>query len=184
MSIQIETKTLDRRGWQRAVASDFVWTELHTPELSGVAGLIHIKKVTAPLTVVNLGRPTVIADDGYDWLSVAPEGAHWWLTTMYSPEGAPIQFYFDITRNNFIRGGGSWFEDLMLDVVLLSDGTCGLMDRDELDAALASSNITPEEHETACRAARELLEHVPERAEELRDFCRRMREELHSKLPK
>lgn len=183
MSIKIERKYLDRRGWRRVTDSEFVWMELNTPELSGAAGLIHIKKVTEPLTVIELDRPVVIAGDGFHWLEIAPRGEHWWLTVMYGPDGQPLQYYFDITRNNVIRGSGSSFEDLMLDVVLLPDGACGLMDRDELDTALAVGNITQEEHRTACDAADMLMRTLPGRAGELRDFCARTREALERRLP-
>jgi len=183
MAIEIVTKYLDRRGWPQMIEGNFAWTELDTPDLRGVAGLLHIHKVKTPLSVTDSGRAMTIADSGYDWLAVAPEGEHWWLTAMYTPQGEPVQFYFDITRNNFIRGGGSCFEDLMLDVVLLSDDTCSLMDMDELDAALRAGNITPAEHRTACKAAQELLDRLPERAGELRRFCGRLREKLR-RLPK
>lgn len=183
MSIQIETKYLDRRGWQRVTDSSFAWMELHAPALDGAAGLIQIKTVTAPLAVRDLDRMVTIADDGYCWLQVAPTGQRWWLTVMYDRDLRPLQYYFDITRENFIQGADSRFEDLMLDVVLFSDGVCGLMDRDELDAALAAGNITPEEHRMACETARELLENVPRRAEELAAFCLRVLEDLRDLGP-
>ncbi len=177
MSIKIETKYLDRRGWPRVTERAFAWKELDTPELRGAAGLIRIKKVEAPLRVDNWGSPLVIVDNGYDWLSVAPAGEHWWLTAMFDRSGEPFQYYFDVTRENLIRGGQSCFEDLMLDVVL-TDGTCRLLDADELDAALAAGHITPSERQTALRTAHTLLDGLPRRAEELRDFCVRTRREL------
>jgi len=178
MSIQIVTKYLDRRGWPLMIEGRFAWMELDAPGLRGVAGLLRIQKADEPLSVTGLGCAVTIADSGYEWLAIAPEGAHWWLTAMYTPEGEPIQFYFDITRANYIQGGDSRFEDLMLDVVVLSDGACVLMDMDELDAALRAGSITLEEHRTARKAAQELLDNLPRRVEELRLFCKRTREAL------
>ena len=178
MSIQIETKYLDRRGWRRVRESSFAWMDLHTPSLTGAAAAIHIKRVTAPLAVRDLDRMVTIADDGYRWLQIAPAGEHWWLTVMYGRDRRPLQYYFDITRENFIRGADSRFEDLMLDVVLTAGGACGLMDRDELDAALAAGNITSEEHRLARETAGELLENVPRRAGELAAFCQKVLAEL------
>ncbi len=178
MSIRIETKYLDRRGWQRVTESSFAWMDLHTPALDGAAGLIRIKQVTAPLAVRSLGQMVTIADDGYCWLQIAPRGRHWWLTVMYDRDRRPLQYYFDVTRENTIQGRESHFEDLMLDVVLFTDGACGLMDRDELDDALAAGNITPGEHRTACETAQELLDNVPKRVKELETFCRRTLEAL------
>ncbi len=178
MSIQIETKYLDRRGWRRVTDSAFAWTALETPSLSGAAAVIHIKRITAPLVVRDLDQMVTIADDGYRWLQIAPRGHHWWLTVMYDRDLRPLQYYFDITRENVIQGADSRFEDLMLDVVLMADGTCGLMDRDELDAALAAGNITPEEHRLARETAEELLDNVPKRAKELAAFCQKVLAEL------
>ena len=50
--------------------------------------------------------------------------------------------------------------------------------REELDAALAAGNITPEEHRLARETAEELLDNVPKRAKELAAFCQKVLAEL------
>lgn len=178
MSITVKTKYLDRRGWASVMETDFRWMELETAALPGVAGLIQIRKVAAPALMVSLDEPIIIADEGYSWLSVGPRDGHWWLTAMYDAQERLIQYYFDITRENIMQGGDSCFGDLMLDVVVAPGGKCELLDVDELNASLAAGNITPEDHRTACQAAREILENISVRRAELDAFCRRTREAL------
>ena len=109
------------------------------------AQLMHIGRVDAPFSVPGKDGRVVIADTGYGWLQLAPKDGHWWMTAMYTPEGRPVQYYFDITGGNVLtEGADAWFEDMYLDYVLHTDGTLAELDRDELDAALANGEIDAE----------------------------------------
>lgn len=175
--MSVKTKTLRRAEWQRVMARRFAWKTLNGP-VRGVAALLAIDAVKAPLAVQSVGRRVTIVDAGYQWLQIAPEGRAWWLTVMFDPEGQITQYYFDVTLFNRISGADSTFDDLFLDVVVNPDGERELLDADELDGALAAGEITPAQHAAAWETARALLAAFPARIGELRSACERLRAEL------
>ncbi len=175
----MKRKRLGRYDWSRVLErkdSHCCWEKNGQ---KGEAALIQIEKVSAPAVGTFRGEPVVIADDGYSWLQIAVEGQHWWLTAMLAPNGALTQYYFDITLENHLLGSrDSWFWDLYLDVVLMPDGRLDLLDEDELDEALASGDITAEQHALAHDCAGKLMKELPERLPQLQEFCRELEKEL------
>ena len=123
------------------------------------AQLMRIGRADAPFSVPGKGGRVVIADDGYSWLQLAPKDGYWWMTAMYTPDGKPVQYYFDITDGNVLTGGrDAWFEDMYLDYVLHTDGTLAELDRDELDAALENGEIDGNTHTMVLRNGEMLRE--------------------------
>lgn len=175
MSICLERKALCRTGWARVLSSTFTWREVDFPALRGVAGLHQLHRVRAPLVSAAFPEKIIAADDGFSWLQLAPEGAHWWLSAMFNPAGEIVQYYLDITRQNCLCGADSWFDDLFLDVVALPDGRAVLLDEDELTAALNAEQITPAEANLAQETARQLLTALPHQIDRLSDCCRQLR---------
>lgn len=180
MSCTVDKKYLSRDGWSRVVRSRFVCREIK----EGMAGLLYLEKVTKPLVTKCFADNFTIVDDGYYWMQIAPRDANWWLTVMLNERKEIVQYYFDITRTNVLRGRDSWFEDLMLDVVVLPDGTSVLLDQDELDMALEQGNITKAEHSLASRMATEIQMAFPVRFDELQGFVIKIRDELLAELAK
>ena len=143
------------------------WTDFHEKTYTrsrilfrGVeteAQLMHIGRAEKPFSVPCNGKRLVIADSGYAWLQLAPKGGHWWMTAMYAPDGAPVQYYFDVTAGNVLTDGkDAQFEDMYLDIVLHTDGTLEVLDADELRAALDAGDISPEQYEAAVQTGEEL----------------------------
>ena len=169
--MQIKTKYLDRRGWKRIKVRHDVFCEWKTENLSGMAGLLHMDSVTAPLDKTVDGTPVRIVDNGYCWMQIAPENEHWWLTVMFNEREEIIQYYFDVTLENMICGQESCFRDLFLDVAAIPERKIELLDRDELEEALAEGIITPEEYGLAGKTAERLMCELPQYWKELREFC-------------
>ena len=102
--------------------------------------------------------PLCIADHGYQWLEIVPEDGHFALTAMFHDD-ALFQQYIDITlRNEVEKDGNALFYDLLLDVVVLQDGTPRIVDAEELETALAGGLVTGEEYELARQAADQVVE--------------------------
>ena len=176
--MEIKCRGMARAEWRCILQRKSVFTAVDTPEFRGHAGLMRILRVSEPFV-----RRVVLADAGYSWLQLAPEGKHWWLTVMYDPDGALVQYYFDVTRRNFIAASGEpMFEDLYLDIVMQPDGELRLLDVDELDAALASGELTPETHALALREAEALCEALRGREGEWRSLCAREKQRLEKLL--
>lgn len=157
----MKVKTLSRSDWPRILERAQAFMPFEREGLKGWAGLIEMKRVTAPLAVPVLGERLTIADEGFRWLQIAPEDENWWLTVMFNRTGETVQYYFDVSLRNEIDGVCSRFSDLYLDVVLLPDGRLALLDADELDEALAEGAIAPEEHALAVRTADGLMQSIP-----------------------
>ncbi len=172
--MQIKTKYLDRRGWSRILSRRDAFHEWKTANLSGMAGLIRMDSVTASLDKTVGGIPVRLVDVGYSWMQIAPENENWWLTVMLDEREQMVQYYFDITLKNIICGQDSYFRDLFLDVAAIPERKIELLDRNELDEALAESIITPKEYGLALETAERLMEELPQHWKELHEFCTRI----------
>ncbi len=175
---RMKIKTLARLDWARIVERE----QSFMPLECGYAGLLLMKRVTAPLTVSVLGERITIADDGFSWLQIAPKGENWWLTVMFDSSGNIAQYYFDVSLKNEIDGARSWFMDLYLDVALLPDGRMELLDVDEFDEAVGQGIISAQERSLAIRMAEDLLHSIPENRRRLESFCRETRASLMRKI--
>lgn len=182
--MRIKTKFIDRHTWRRIVSRRDAYLELNNKVFDGYAGLLCMDAVTEPLIVTVTDREVCIVDNGYSWMQIAPQNEHWWLTVMFDERWEIVQYYFDVTLENILRGRDSRFRDLFLDVAAIPGGPLELLDRDELDEAYAEHLITAAEHHLAVETADRLVEAIPEHWTELYDFCmktcRDLREEMGS----
>jgi predicted RNA-binding protein associated with RNAse of E/G family len=121
-----------------------------------------------------------MADDGFAWLHVLPEGKNWCLTAMFNDRGEPVQYYFDITSENTLDGENSRFIDLYLDIVCLPDGKTEIIDQLDLDEALANAVIVQEQYDLAQRTAEVLQPQITARFAELTAFCIALYNELNA----
>ncbi len=166
----LKAKTLKRDEWPRVLSKSFTCTEKSYGDFRCVIGILVLHEVTAPLKKTMFGTELVLADRGYHWLQIAPEGQSWWLTVMLDHNDNIVQYYFDITDHNLLDGEQSFFYDLYLDVVVLPDGRAAIIDKDELDAALQDGILSPVQHKTATAVATQLLQDIPPRLAELKMF--------------
>ena len=174
----LDRRGMDRDEWALITAKRNATAFVDAPDFRGYAGLMRIDAVSEPFV-----RGTTLADAGYAWLQLAPAGEHWWLTVMYDPDGALVQYYFDITMQNGLADSGEpFFEDLYLDVVMGTDGALRVLDRDELDQALAAGEISPAQHTLAEAALEALLVRLNGREAEWRALCARIKARLEAQL--
>ena len=118
--MKVKIKSLDRHDWKRVIKKQIAFANIE--EREGVASLIKIEKVTQPLIKPCFGKDVTLADVGYYWLQIALKDENFWLTAMYNEKGEFVQYYFDVTRKNVIKGENSYFEDLYLDVIVHEGG--------------------------------------------------------------
>ena len=154
----IKKKHLDRREWYTDSDRDFTCRYHRDDDFHGGIGLITFTGLKKPDIVDTPEGPLCIADNGYQWLEMVPEDGHFALTAMFHDE-ALFQQYIDITlRNEIEEDGNALFYDLLLDVVVLEDGTPRVVDTEELETALSGGAITGEEYELAVQAADRVVE--------------------------
>ncbi len=174
MSNKIERKYMARNDWKRILQRETAYTEITSGEMHGEASLLHILKVSKPLEVFSIDGKIMICDDGYYWLQVAFENKNWWLTAMFNPAGECIQYYFDVTKQSIVNGEDSYFDDLMLDIIVQPDGRLALLDMDELAEALAEGNISKEDYALAIKTSQDMLDGIKTEFCRLKDYCAEM----------
>ena len=156
--MKIDRRTMARREFSRILRSDLKYTRVSLEGFSGNAGLLDIQEVSAPWKVSGINGEVVIADAGYKWLQLSPDEAGWWLTVMYDTDMKLVQYYFDITLENYILiNGEPGFVDLFLDIIMEPGGEWRLIDRDELDVAWRKGRICEKEHALALMRAENLI---------------------------
>ncbi|MCL2321341.1 MAG: DUF402 domain-containing protein [Oscillospiraceae bacterium] len=91
-----------------------------------------------------------LAGAGYKWIMYLPLNEDWCLTTFYNPKKELLEWYFDISKGNFLdENGMPCTNDLFLDLVILPDGRTITIDADELQEAFDKKEITIEDYNHA-----------------------------------
>ena len=155
--LEVKEKNLDRREWYNDTQRDFKCMYQKDEYFEGGVGLITFTGLTEPEMVDSPKGELCIADNGYQWLELAPKGGNYVITSMLR-EGEIFQHYVDITlRNDIAENGDAKFYDLFLDVVVSEDGKAQTIDQNELEEAYNDGVITKEELELARKAAGDVL---------------------------
>ena len=116
-----------------------------------------------------------VTGEGMIWLEMIPDDTQRMITTMYFPDGThdPERKQYPITANekyqpsvwyiDIIEGiesgedGVAVFIDKYLDVIMTPEGDVKVDDRDELDAAYASGDLTKAQYEAALAEGEAIL---------------------------
>jgi len=174
-----DIRDMRRSDWHRILEREYKASPCSFQGMKGVVSLLQIKEVTEPLIVQGEDGGVLIADKGYSWLQVAFKEQFFWATVMFDDIGNFLQGYFDITGGNtFEDMDNPKFQDMYLDLVLLSDGGIQVLDRDELDEALEKKEITEEQYVQTVKAGEELYRFLQENGNEFLRFCSEWREKL------
>ena len=170
--MSLSRKSMSRSHWPRVVDKDYTHIMIDGPLCKGAAGLIRINEIDQPATKMYDNIPVKIIDKGYYWLQIGPENQNYWITIMYNELEEVVQYYFDITDTNTILDNGeSWFDDLMLDIVVLPDGKRFLLDEDELYQALIDHIITREQYDKAYLTANKIMDELDTNIDSLKAVC-------------
>ena len=116
-----------------------------------------------------------VTGEGMTWLEMIPDDTQRMITTMYFPDGThdPERKQYPITANekyqpsvwyiDIIEGiepgedGVAVFIDKYLDVIMTPEGDVKVDDRDELDAAYASGDLTEDQYDAALAEGEAIL---------------------------
>lgn len=110
-------------------------------------------KITEPWTESG----TVIADQGYRWVTKWQAGRPYIVTKFFDEKGELVGVYCDISRPVKRVEGGFTFDDLYLDVWMVPGQEPVILDEDELEAAVAAEYIRQAEAERAMQTALALV---------------------------
>ncbi len=132
----MKRKYATRSSWKRIVKRDYRELYLETTSFTGYVTRLDLIRVTNPLSVRYSEQEIQIAGDGYSWLQQFPAGQKHVVTTVFNAHGQIVQSYIDICLRHGRDTTGIFWDDLMLDLVLLPSGECFVLDAEELETAL------------------------------------------------
>ncbi|NLL38629.1 MAG: DUF402 domain-containing protein [Clostridiales bacterium] len=155
------------------------WLEQYTYKITrvddifkGFASHVNIKSTKRVVSFIHEGTPVIYGARGYKWLIFLPEDDNWCMTAVYDDKNRIVEWYFDITRQNFIGCEVPYFEDLYLDVVLNPKSGIKVLDEDELQEAFEKGQITSWEYEMALEVCTRLVNKIKS-VEFISSFCGR-----------
>ncbi|EIT86244.1 hypothetical protein A374_06581 [Fictibacillus macauensis ZFHKF-1] len=132
----LQRKYSDRRNWARLLKRTYTQHTLQSSNFTGHLSFLYIEKVSEPAYRTYDSISHCIASNQYTWLQHFPSHQHYTMTTMFNEKGEVVQHYIDIARAHGMTSDHRlYWDDLYLDLVLLPDGSCFLLDEDELEEA-------------------------------------------------
>jgi len=199
----MKRKRLDRDAWGFQYFP-YYQMQVETEHFKGLAALICITSGEYQYWDYPKAGKTKICGEGMTWLQMIPEGREHMVTAMYLPNGRISTWYVDMLDGvEYDRDGIAVYVDKYLDVIFTPQGDVLVDDRDELDAAYASGELSKEQYENAIaegeavlaeyckdpeqteRYSNEVLAAVKQKiAEGARDYKKVVRETLDEKIAK
>lgn len=114
-----------------------------------------------------------VCGEGMTWLQLIPDGAHHVLTAKINSRGRVNVWYADvIDRIEYDEDGVAAFVDMYLDVIFSPKGDLKVDDRDELDAALLSGDVTAKQHALALAESERILQTLCVNVKRTERWCR------------
>lgn len=151
----MKRKRLDRDGWGFQ-GFPYYQMQVDTPDFRGLACLIRIVSGEVCSWQMPKAGKVPVCGAGMTWLQLVPEGAHHVVTVKYLPPRWPGRtprvsvWYADVIEGlEFDLDGVAAFVDQYLDVIFSPQGDVHIDDREELDAALASGELTDAQYRRA-----------------------------------
>ena len=120
---------------------------------------------------------------GMTWLQLIPDGTHHVLTAKISPKDKVNVWYADvIDRIEYDPDGVAAFLDMYLDVIFSSRGDLRVDDRDELDDALKTGDITEAQHALALAEGERIQRRWYDDLQATRHLCTELLREARLRL--
>lgn len=158
----MKIKGASRKDWYRV---DKSYTKLAKTTFEGidyyVAGT-YFEKINQRKVIKVDEKDVCILDNGYIWITIIPIGKNYAITMNFDDKGNILQWYFDITLQNYLDDNGiPYFKDLYIDVTYDISGKIDTLDEDELKEALDIQDITIDEYNFAVKEAEYIKSILP-----------------------
>lgn len=156
-------------GWNRSILKKRVYL---SEDAENRYSLIHIDRVKEKQVWEFLEGKPVVADDNFKWLVVAPKYENYVITMYMDQNMKTILWYIDMIDGQGIDEDGVYFyNDMFLDLIVLSSGEIIEDDRDEFERALIMGVISQEQYELVKKTALELKKKVCENSNWISTYC-------------
>lgn len=123
-----------------------------------------------------------VCGKGMVWLQLIPDGQYRAITAKFLPESRTVQgvkysksvsvWYVDVIDNwGYDEDGVAYFTDQYLDVVFDVEGDVSIDDRDELDAAYKSGELSEEQYQRAIKEGNDIVSELCSDTEKTQLWC-------------
>lgn len=126
-----------------------------------------LERMTEPFII---GDGIIGMDNGYYILEIVPKNKNYALRIFINDKKEVIEYYFDIIAESGIDKETKipYFMDAYLDIVFnTKDRKVIILDRDELEDALKTNNISKANYDMALRTQEELLKEIKNNTNDL-----------------
>ena len=114
-----------------------------------------------------------VAGKGMTWLQMIPDGKQRLITVMYLPDNTVSGWYVDVMEGfEYAEDGVIIYEDKYLDVYFTPQGDVVVDDRDELDAAYHSGELTKEQYDNALAEGESILAELCSDLQATEEYCK------------
>ena len=177
----MKRKRFDRDGWGFQYFP-YYQMRIDTEMFHGLACVIQLTDGEYCYWDVPVAGKIPVCGGGMVWLQLIPDGRHHVVTAKYVPEPKTLKgveypysvsvWYVDmIERIEYDEDGVAVFVDKYLDLIFTPQGDLLVDDRDELDAALESGELTREQYEDALRECEQVREELCSDLTKTEIFC-------------
>ncbi|MDY4670009.1 MAG: DUF402 domain-containing protein [Oliverpabstia sp.] len=156
-------------GWNRSILKKRVYL---SEDAENRYSLIYIDRVKEKQVWEFLESKPVVADDNFKWLVAAPKYENYVITMYMDQNMKTILWYIDMIDGQGIDEDGVYFyNDMFLDLIVLSSGEIIEDDRDEFERALIMGVISQEQYELVKKTALELKKKICEDSNWISRYC-------------
>jgi predicted RNA-binding protein associated with RNAse of E/G family len=149
----MKRKRLDRDVWwefNKYKFPRYYQMRVDIEEFHGLVCLIQLIDGQYHYWDMPIAGKTAVIGKGMTWLQLIPDGKKQVITAMYLPDNSVSVWYVDVIENiEYDMDGVAVFIDKYIDVIFTPQGDVKIDDRDELDEAFQSGDISKNQYDSA-----------------------------------
>jgi len=184
----MKKKRLDRDGWGFQ-GFPYYQVRVDTDRFHGLVGLIYLLSGKRQYWKMPKAGKVAVCGKGMFWLSMIPDGQKRVITAKYERRkkkinGVKYPYAINVIYCDVIEGFQydendlvATFEDKYLDVIFSTSGDKMVDDRDELDEAYKSGELTKEQYEEALREGDDIMNSLGADLEATEEWCNHVLQE-------
>lgn len=158
----MKIKGTSRKDWYRVDKSYTKLAKTTFEEIDYYVAGTYFEKINQRKVIKVEDREVCILDNGYIWITIIPIGKNYAITMNFDDRGNILQWYFDITLENYLdEVGMPHYKDLYIDVTYDISGKIETLDENELEEALYNKDLTKEEYNFAIKEAEYIKSILP-----------------------
>lgn len=178
----MKRKRLDRDAWGFQYFP-YYQMRVETEHFKGLVSLIRMTSGESQYWECAKAGKVQVCGEGMTWLQMIPEGREHMVTAKYLPDDRVSLWYVDMLEAvEYDRDGIAVYVDKYLDVIFTPQGDVGVDDRDELDAAFASGELSKEQYERALAEGEAVLAEYCRDVEQTERNCNEVLAAVNQKI--